>query len=558
MQTFDFIVIGGGPAGCAVAARLSEARDCQVALLEAGPDRRGLLGDNVALGTLALGPRRSGNNYGLKTEPEAGLNHQRAYCPLGRGLGGGSSINTLRYLRGNRLDYDGWAARGNPGWGWDDVLPWFRKSENNQTFRDDPLHGTGGPLWVEELRSANPFQELCLRACEEMGIPRNPDLNGVSQEGVRVTQVCMKRGQRWGTAKAYVHPLLGVRGNFHLLCDTQCTRIVFEGRRAVGVQVLQGGRLRELRARKEVIVCGGGILSAKLLQLSGVGDPDWLGPLGIPVVHALPAVGRHLQDHVDVILGFHIPGDANLLALSPITARRLRSAWPEWKRRGTGPCATNFAEVTGFMSLTPASPMPEIQYEFVVALAMNHGRDVFTRHGLSVHVLLLHPKSRGTVRLASRDARAAPQVRFNYFEHEDDMRTLVEGIKRTHAIVMRSRALGGLVRRDLRSAHCTSDADWEQLARRVAGTNYHPVGSCRMGPDARDAVVDARLRVHGLQGLRVVDSSIMPAIVGGNTMAPSIMIGEKGADMIKQDWGLAEHAGARAPDAARARATPAG
>lgn len=536
MEEYDFIVVGGGPAGCAVAARLSEEAGWQVALVETGPDRRGLLADNTALGALAFGPRKSANNYALTCAPDTGLDGRRAYHPLGRGLGGGSSINTLMYMRGNRRDYDRWAAMGNPGWGWDDVLPWFRKSENNQTFRDDPLHGTDGPMWVEELRSANPWQERLLQACAEVGIARNPDLNGASQEGVRPTQVFMKHGQRFGTAKAYIHPLLGRRANFHLLTETQCTRILFRDRRAIGVEVIRDGQRRVLRCRKEVIVSGGGILSAKLLQLSGVGDPAWLTPLGIPVTHALPAVGRHLQDHVDVILGFHIPGDPDLLGISPKAARRLWRGWKQWRRDGSGPLATNFAEVTGFLSLRPDSPMPEIQYEFVIALAMDHGRDIYWKHGLSLHVLLLHPESEGTVRLASPDPAADPLLHFGYFSDPRDMRDMIAGIRRVHGIVTTSPSLQGRVRRDLRSAHCHSDGDWEGFVRQQAGTNYHPVGSCRMGPDPADAVVDARLRVHGLQGLRVIDSSIMPRITGGNTMAPSIMIGEKGAAMIREDW----------------------
>ncbi|MCF8469427.1 MAG: GMC family oxidoreductase N-terminal domain-containing protein [Parvibaculum sp.] len=536
MDEFDFLVIGGGPGGCVTTSRLTEDPGISVALIEAGPDRRGLLADNLAIGTTALAPRKSSNNYGFQTVPDAGINNRSDFHPIGRGLGGGSTINTLMYMRGNRKDYDEWAEMGNPGWSWQDVLPYFIKMENNQTFRNDEQHGTSGPMWVEELRTENPYHALCKQACQEAGLPLNVDLNGATQEGVRPTQVFMKDGVRFGVGKAYIHPHLHTRKNLHLMCDTQCTRILFEGKRAVGIEVVKEGVKRTLRCRKEVIVAGGGLLSAKLLQLSGVGDPQWLDPLGIPVVHGLPAVGKHLQDHIDVVLGYHIPGDPNLLGISPTAVKTLWQGWNQWKKDGRGFLATNFAEVTGFMSLTPDSPKPEIQYEFVVAIAPDHGREIYFKHGMSVHVLLLHPKSRGTVKLASADYKADPLIHFNYLSESEDVAVFVEGIKRTHAIMTETPTFKKLIKRDLLTAHCRTDADWEQFARNGGATNFHPVGSCRMGPDARDSVVDARLRIHGMEGIRVVDSSIMPKIVGGNTMAPSIVIGEKGADMIKADW----------------------
>lgn len=533
MEEFDFIVVGGGPGGCVSASRLSEDPNLSVVLIEAGPDRRGMPNDCTAYGAAVLTPRKTANNWAFESTPQPGLNGRKDFHPLGRGLGGGSAINTLNYVRGHRLDYDEWAAAGNPGWSYDEVLPYFKKSENNQSIRDN-YHGTDGPMWVEELRTDNPYHAVLAQACAEAGLPHNPEVNGAEQEGFRNAQVMMKNGERWHAGRAYIHPHLGSRPNLTLQADTECTRILFDGKRAVGVEVLSGGEKRRIQARKEVIVAAGGILSAKLLQLSGVGDAAELQHHGIVVTQHLPGVGLNLCDHLDCITGYHVPGDEHLIGISPTGGAALFKAWRRYQCERRGMLATCFAEVTGFMRLGRASPKPEIQYYFVVALAYDHGRDMFFKHGLSLHTVLLHPKSRGTVKLASARHGDAPLIDFNYLAHPNDLAQLVTGTKRLDAVFKTPR-MTKLVTRRLATERCYSDADWADLVRRQSGTVYHPVGTCKMGTDPL-AVVDARLRVHGLQGLRVVDSSIMPAIVGGNTMAPTIMIGEKGADMIRADW----------------------
>ena len=530
---FDYIVVGGGPGGCISASRISEDPAVSVALFEAGPDRGGLLGDCTPLGTIALGPRKNASNWAFSSTPQPGLKGRRDFHPLGRGLGGGTAINTLIYMRGHRSDYDEWAALGNPGWSYAEVLPYFRKSENNQTHQDE-YHGNDGPAWVEDLRTDNPYHELFKRACAEAGERFNPDFNGAEQEGYNTSQVMMKEGERFGVNKAFIRPHLGRRANLSVFTETISTRILFEGRRAVGVEVIAGGQRRAVRCRREVIVACGGILSPKLLQLSGVGDGADLQSLGIPVVHHLPGVGRNLMDHLDFILAYHIPADPHLLGISPTAAAQLMKWVRRYRSERRGMLTSCFAEFNGFLRLSPNSPKPEIQYEFVVAIALDHGRKLVAKHGVSPHVLLLHPKSRGTVKLASADFADAPLIDFCYYAHPDDLATHVAGVKRV-AQIFATPTFQPLIKRDLVSGHCRTDEDWAEVIRSQVGTNYHPVGTCRMGPGA-DAVVDARLRVHGLEALRVVDSSVMPKICGGNTMAPSIMIGEKGADMIKEDW----------------------
>lgn len=527
-QQFDYIIVGGGSGGCVVAGRLSEDPNVSVCVLEAGGHGDGMM-VKVPAGAVAMVPTRL-NNWAFDTVPQAGLGGRIGYQPRGKMLGGSSAINAMVYIRGHRSDYDHWASLGNGGWSYDDVLPYFRLSEHNERF-DNAWHGRNGPLNVSDLRTDNPFQARYLEAARQAGLPLTDDFNGPQQEGIGIYQVTQKQGERWSAARAYLHPHIGQRANLTVETHAQVRRILFEGRRAVGVEVLQNGTVRTLRARREVVLAAGALQTPQLLMLSGVGPAQELARLGIQAVQHLPGVGRNLQDHPDFVFGYSARS-LDTIGVSLGGGVRMLGEILRFRRERRGMLTTNFAEGGGFLKTRPELEAPDIQLHFVVAMVDNHARRMRLGHGFSCHVCLLRPRSRGGVTLRSNDPLAAPLIDPAFFDDPRDVEDMVAGFKITRGL-MQTPALAKWATRDLFTSHVKTDEDIRAILRQRTDTVYHPVGTCRMGQDEM-AVVDPQLRVHGLEGLRVVDASIMPTLIGGNTNAPIIMIAERAADLMRQ------------------------
>lgn len=531
---YDYIIVGGGSGGAALAGRLAQRRrDVTIALIEAGPHTARNWLVNTPLGIAALVPFKLRTNYGYLTMPQSGLAGRRGYQPRGRGLGGSSAINAMIYTRGHPLDYDEWASLGCTGWGWSDVLPYFRRAENN-TRGASEWHGAEGPLAVSDLRFRNAFSARFVAAAIEAGYRANEDFNGADQEGIGFYQVTQRDGRRCSVARAYLYEApglpAGVRPNIDTMVDARALRVLFDGaRRAVGVEVMCGGRIETLAARAEVVLAAGAFGSPQLLMCSGIGPQETLRAFRVPVLHDAPDVGSNLIDHIDFTLNVRV-ASADPVGYSLRGLAKMATQLPSYLRTGNGIWSSNVAEAGGFVKTDPALDRPDLQLHFCAALVDDHSRRLHWGHGYSVHVCVLRPKSRGTVSLASADARIAPRIDPRFLSEPVDADTLLAGLRIAQRIV----AAPSLAEKGGRMLHVPPHADDAELRKIIAqhaDTIYHPVGTCRMGSDER-AVVDTELRVRGVSGLRVVDASVMPTLIGGNTNAPTVMIAERAADFI--------------------------
>jgi choline dehydrogenase len=526
---FDYIVVGAGSAGCVLANRLSASGSNSVLLLEAGPNDSNIW-IHVPLGYGKLF-KNTTVNWMYQTEPEPGLNGRTVFQPRGKVLGGSSSINGLLYVRGQHEDYDRWRQLGNAGWGFDDVLPYFKKAEDQQRGADD-FHGTGGPLPVSDSRCPDPLSEAFVTAAAETGIPINPDFNGATQEGAGWFQTTTRRGRRASTAVSYLRP---VRHKSNLRVETAALarRIVFDGRRAVAVEYSQNGKLQTAGARKEILVSGGAYNSPQLLQLSGVGPAELLTSHGIDVVLDAPGVGHDLQDHLQVRIVTRCtqPITLNDIAGSPFRKMITGLRYAAFR---TGPLTIAAGTSGAFFRTNPRLATPDVQIHFLPFSTDKMGEALHSYSGFSASVCQLRPESRGSLRIKSADPSVPPEIRINYLATETDRTANVEGLKILRKILQAPALRAYTIDEVEPGPKISSDEELLNFCRQRGSTVYHPTSTCRMGNDPL-AVVDQRLRVRGIEGLRVIDASIMPDLVSGNTNAAVIMIAEKASQMILED-----------------------
>jgi len=547
---YDYIIVGAGSAGCTLAGRLSEDPATRVLLLEAGPrDDSIWIHLPIGYGKTMWSPRY---NWRFETDPDPGMNGRRIYWPRGKTLGGSSSINGLIYIRGQREDYDHWAALGNAGWGYDDVLPYFRRSEGNRRGAS-AFHGGDGPLKVSDIGAKHELIEAFIAGAQQIGVPRTDDFNGARQEGAGYYQLTTDRGWRCSTAVAYLKPARG-RANLRIETEAYAAGLILDGRRAVGVRYRQGGVLKEAHCRAEVLLAAGSLQSPQLLQLSGIGPREVLARAGVQTVHELPGVGENLQDHLQIRLGYE--------CTKPITTNDQLNSWfgqaaigLQWLLMRSGPLAIGINQGGCFMralrkgDVDPAAAThgpapddaaefeaasPDIQFHVATLSADMAGGKVHPYSGFTFSVCQLRPSSRGHVRIRSADPFEAPEMQPNYLSTALDRRTAVAGVKAARAIA-NAPAMRPYVRAEVKPGPAaTNDAELLEFCRNNGATIFHPTGTCRMGHDPL-AVVDTRLRVHGIAALRVVDCSAMPTLVSGNTNAPAVMMAEKAVDMIRED-----------------------
>jgi len=528
-RSYDYVVVGAGSAGCVLANRLTENGRHSVLLLEAGP-RDSYLWIHIPMG-YGKTMFHPSYNWGFYTEPDPNMHGRKIYWPRGRGLGGSSSINGLIYARGQREDYDRWAALGNAGWGWHDVLPYFIKSEHN-TRGASACHGATGPLWCSDIGETHELMEAIIRGAEALGVPRTDDFNCERQEGVGYYQLFTQRGWRCSTAVAYLRPA-SKRSNLEVETDAHVMRLGFDGSRATSVEYERHGKTQRVGAAREIILSAGAIQSPQLLQLSGIGRASFLREMDIPVVRDLPGVGENLQDHLQLRVMYRVA--------KPITTNddlrsiggKLRIGW-KWLAHRRGPLAIGINQGGLFTRVLPESATPDIQFHFATLSAELAGAKPHPWSGCTFSVCQLRPESRGTLMIKSRDPRQAPAMRANYLATETDRRCAVEGLRFARRLAATEALKPYLIDEYRPGAALTTDDELLEFARDYGATIFHASGTCKMGSDPL-AVVDSRLRVRGVAHLRVVDCSVMPTLTSGNTNAPVVMIAEKASEMILAD-----------------------